>query len=40
VFVKDSEEIVRGLNERIRVDAFHAALSYWRVLIESLAGAS
>jgi acetylornithine deacetylase/succinyl-diaminopimelate desuccinylase-like protein len=40
VFIKDSEEFSHGLNERIRVDAFYAALTYWRVLIESLAGAS
>jgi acetylornithine deacetylase/succinyl-diaminopimelate desuccinylase-like protein len=40
VFIKDSEEFAHGLNERIRVDAFYAALTYWRVLIESLAGAS
>ena len=40
VFIKDSEEFAHGLNERIRVDAFYTALTYWRVLIESLAGAS
>ena len=39
VFMKDSEQFAHGLNERIRVDAFYAALTYWRVLIESLAGA-
>jgi acetylornithine deacetylase/succinyl-diaminopimelate desuccinylase-like protein len=40
VFIKDSEEFAHGLNERIRVDAFYSAITYWRVLIESLAGAS
>jgi acetylornithine deacetylase/succinyl-diaminopimelate desuccinylase-like protein len=38
VFIKDSEEFAHGLNERIRVDAFYDALTYWRVLIKSLAG--
>ena len=38
VFIKDSEEFAHGLNERIRVDAFYDALTYWSVLIKSLAG--
>jgi acetylornithine deacetylase/succinyl-diaminopimelate desuccinylase-like protein len=39
VFIKDSEEFAHGLNERIRVDAFYDALTYWSVLIKTLAGA-
>jgi acetylornithine deacetylase/succinyl-diaminopimelate desuccinylase-like protein len=38
VFIKDSEEFAHGLNERIRVDAFYDALTYWAVLIKTLAG--
>ena len=38
VFIKESEEFAHGLNERIRVDAFYDALTYWSVLIKSLAG--
>jgi acetylornithine deacetylase/succinyl-diaminopimelate desuccinylase-like protein len=38
VFIKDSEEFAHGLNERIRVDAFYDAITYWTVLIKSLAG--
>jgi len=38
VFIMDSEEFAHGLNERIRVDAFYDALTYWSVLIKSLAG--
>jgi acetylornithine deacetylase/succinyl-diaminopimelate desuccinylase-like protein len=40
VFIKDSEEFAHGLNERIRVDAFYSALTYWSVLIKTLAGGS
>ncbi len=40
VFIKDSEEFAHGLNERIRVDAFYDALTYWAVLIKTLAGGS
>jgi acetylornithine deacetylase/succinyl-diaminopimelate desuccinylase-like protein len=38
VFMKDSETFRHGLNERIRVDAFYDGLTYWSVLIRSLAG--
>jgi acetylornithine deacetylase/succinyl-diaminopimelate desuccinylase-like protein len=38
VFIKESEDFAHGLNERIRVDAFYDALTYWSVLIKSLAG--
>src|SRR5580658_1412821 len=38
VFIKDSEDFAHGLNERIRVGAFYDALTYWSVLIRSLAG--
>jgi acetylornithine deacetylase/succinyl-diaminopimelate desuccinylase-like protein len=38
VFIMDSEEFAHGLNERIRVGAFYDALTYWSVLVKSLAG--
>jgi len=38
VFIMDSEDFAHGLNERIRVGAFYDALTYWSVLIKSLAG--
>jgi acetylornithine deacetylase/succinyl-diaminopimelate desuccinylase-like protein len=38
VFIKDSEDFAHGLNERIRVDAFYDALTYWTTLIKSLSG--
>jgi acetylornithine deacetylase/succinyl-diaminopimelate desuccinylase-like protein len=38
VFIMDSEDFAHGLNERIRVGAFYDALTYWSVLISSLAG--
>jgi len=38
VFMMESEAFRHGLNERIRVDAFYDALTYWSVLIRSLAG--
>jgi acetylornithine deacetylase/succinyl-diaminopimelate desuccinylase-like protein len=40
VFIKDSEEFAHGLNERIRVDAFYDALTYWTVLIKTLGSGS
>jgi acetylornithine deacetylase/succinyl-diaminopimelate desuccinylase-like protein len=39
VFIMDSEDFSHGLNERIRVGAFYDGLTYWTVLIKSLAGA-
>jgi carboxypeptidase PM20D1 len=36
--MKDSQTFRHGLNERIRVDAFYDGLTYWSVLIRSLAG--
>jgi acetylornithine deacetylase/succinyl-diaminopimelate desuccinylase-like protein len=38
VFIMDSEDFAHGLDERIRVAAFYDALTYWSVLIKSLAG--
>jgi acetylornithine deacetylase/succinyl-diaminopimelate desuccinylase-like protein len=38
VFIMDSEEFAHGLDERIRVGAFYDALTYWTVLLKSLAG--
>jgi acetylornithine deacetylase/succinyl-diaminopimelate desuccinylase-like protein len=38
VFVMDSEEFAHGLNERIRVTEFYKALTFWDVLIKTLAG--
>jgi acetylornithine deacetylase/succinyl-diaminopimelate desuccinylase-like protein len=37
VFLMDSEEFAHGLNERIRVVEFYRALTYWDVLIRTLA---
>lgn len=38
VFIMDSEQFAHGLNERIRVKEFYNGLTYWDVLIKSLAG--
>ncbi len=38
VFIMDSEEFAHGLNERIRVNEFYNGLTYWYVLIKTLAG--
>lgn len=38
VFIMGSEEFAHGLNERIRVNEFYKALTYWDVLIKALAG--
>jgi hypothetical protein len=38
VSIMESEYFAHRLNERIRVDAFYDALTYWFVLIKSLAG--
>jgi acetylornithine deacetylase/succinyl-diaminopimelate desuccinylase-like protein len=38
VFVMGSEEFAHGLNERIRVNEFYKGLTYWDVLIKTLAG--
>lgn len=38
VFIMDSEHFAHGLNERIRVKEFYNGLTYWNVLIKSLAG--
>ncbi|HEY1313952.1 MAG TPA: M20/M25/M40 family metallo-hydrolase [Steroidobacteraceae bacterium] len=38
VFIMDSEEFAHGLNERIRVNEFYNGLTYWDVLIRTLAG--
>jgi acetylornithine deacetylase/succinyl-diaminopimelate desuccinylase-like protein len=38
VFIMGSEDFSHGLNERIRVGAFYDGLTYWSVLIKSLAG--
>ena len=37
-FTKESEEFAHGLNERIPVASFYSGLSYWYVLIKTLAG--
>ena len=39
LFEKSSDEFSHGLNERIPVDMFYAALTHWYVLIHDLAGA-
>ena len=38
VFIMVSEEFAHGLNERIRVNEFYNGLTYWDVLIKTLAG--
>jgi acetylornithine deacetylase/succinyl-diaminopimelate desuccinylase-like protein len=38
VFIMDSEEFAHGLNERIRVKEFYKGLTFWDVLIKTLAG--
>jgi acetylornithine deacetylase/succinyl-diaminopimelate desuccinylase-like protein len=38
LFIKDSEVFAHGLNERVGVAAFYAALTHWYVLIDDLAG--
>jgi acetylornithine deacetylase/succinyl-diaminopimelate desuccinylase-like protein len=37
VFIKDSDIFSHGLNERITVEAFYAALTHWYVLIHEVA---
>jgi acetylornithine deacetylase/succinyl-diaminopimelate desuccinylase-like protein len=38
VFIMDSEEFSHGENERIRVSEFYRGLTFWDVLIKTLAG--
>ncbi len=38
LFLKDSDDFSHGLNERIPVRSFHAALEHWYVLLKELAG--
>ena len=38
VFIMDSEEFAHGLNERIRVKEFYKGLTFWDVMIKTLAG--
>jgi acetylornithine deacetylase/succinyl-diaminopimelate desuccinylase-like protein len=38
VYIMDSEEFSHGLNERIRVKEFYRGLTFWDVLIKTLAG--
>ena len=38
MFVKDSEDYSHGLNERVPVASFYAALDHWYVLLKDLAG--
>ena len=39
LFMKNSDDFAHGLNERVSVDAFYKALTYWYVLMHDLAGA-
>lgn len=38
IFIKDSDDLSHGLNERVPVDSFYAGLTHWRVLLTRLAG--
>lgn len=38
LFLKDSDQFAHGLNERVPVDQFFAALDYWKMILEQLAG--
>ena len=38
IFIGDSDDFAHGLNERISVGSFYAALTHWDVLIHELAG--
>jgi len=38
IFIKDSDDFSHGLNERLPVQSFYDGLTYWRVLINALAG--
>jgi acetylornithine deacetylase/succinyl-diaminopimelate desuccinylase-like protein len=39
LFKKESEEFAHGLNERIQVKSFYAALDFWYALVHEIAGA-
>ena len=38
LFIKESEDFSHGLDERIPISSFHAALEHWYVLLKELAG--
>jgi acetylornithine deacetylase/succinyl-diaminopimelate desuccinylase-like protein len=38
VFIKDSDDFMHGLNERLPVASFYNGLTHWRVLLTTLAG--
>lgn len=38
LFIKDEDEFAHGLNERVQVDVFFAALEYWYDMLTDLAG--
>jgi acetylornithine deacetylase/succinyl-diaminopimelate desuccinylase-like protein len=38
IFIKDSDDLSHGLNERVPVASFYAGLTHWRVLLTELAG--
>jgi len=40
LFIRESDDFAHGLDERIRVDAFHASLVYWDALLHDVAGAA
>jgi acetylornithine deacetylase/succinyl-diaminopimelate desuccinylase-like protein len=39
IFMKDSDDFSHGLNERISIRSFHAALDHWYVLLKEITGA-
>ena len=38
LFIKEEDEFAHGLNERVQVDVFFAALEYWHDMLTDLAG--
>lgn len=38
IFIKDSDELAHGLDERVPVASFYNGLTHWRVLLTTLAG--
>jgi acetylornithine deacetylase/succinyl-diaminopimelate desuccinylase-like protein len=38
IFIKDSDDLAHGLDERVPVTSFYNGLTHWRVLLTTLAG--
>ena len=39
-FIKDSDNFMHGLNERIPVQSFYDYMDFWYVMVKDLAGAT